>query len=63
MRLPICVVDGKPIEPHEDILREVVGWLRPQGTGGGQIVKRQDTGRFAHRACVELGPPESTLFR
>lgn len=62
MKLPICGLCGREIQMNEDILREVIGWLRPQGTGGGQIVKRRDTNRFAHRNCVEFGPPDGHLF-
>jgi hypothetical protein len=63
MRLPTCEVCGLPIEMRQDILKQVSGWLRPQGTGGGQIVQRRETGRFAHRTCVEHGPPDrASLF-
>jgi hypothetical protein len=64
MKLPICAVPncGKEIQLNQDILKEVIGWLRPQGTGGGQIVQRRETGRFAHRRCVEWGPSESRMF-
>ncbi len=50
----LCSTCGKLIDPvRDDYLREVTGWLRPQGTGGGQIVRRKSTGRIAHRFCIE----------
>jgi hypothetical protein len=63
MTAPVCEICGKPFDPKDAVLREVQGWLRPQGTGGGQIVKRRMTGKFAHRGCVDFGPPEGSLFR
>jgi hypothetical protein len=62
MNLPVCEVCGRSIAVRESIVKEVRGWLRPQGTGGGQIVDREETGRFAHRSCVEYGPPEGRLL-
>lgn len=56
LRCPVCTNDVDVV--RDDYLREVVGWLRPQGTGGGQIVHRTSTGRIAHRLCVERGPSE-----
>ena len=62
MKLPTCELCLQPIEPKDQRLVQVTGWLRPQGTGGGQVVKREHTGRYAHRTCVEHGIPEGRLW-
>lgn len=59
---PTCDLCRLSIYPNESILKQVTGWLRPQGSGGGQVVKREETGRFAHRTCVEHGIPEGRLL-
>ena len=62
MTYPTCELCGLPIDPKDSLLVQVKGWLRPQGSGGGQVVKREHTGRFAHRTCVEHGVPETRLW-
>lgn len=49
-----CAVCGQPIKVVVDgYMREVVGWLNPTLGGGGQIIRRRDTGRVAHKVCIK----------
>lgn len=52
-----CALCGESFTRTDAVCREVQGWerLRDQG-GANSIARRKETGRLAHKTCVEIGP-------
>lgn len=57
-----CAVCDRPFRAAETIMREVRGWERLRAQGGANaITRREETGRLAHRGCIEVGPPPAVI--
>lgn len=50
-----CAFCEREFKKTDAVCREVTGWerLRDQG-GANSIARRRETGRLAHKTCVEL---------
>jgi hypothetical protein len=52
-----CAICQREFTATDSVCREITGWerLRDQG-GANSIARRKETGRLAHRTCVEMPP-------
>lgn len=59
-----CSICRKQLQPHETIWREITGWEQPRDGGGANVIhRRRETGRYAHKSCVEAETKGGSLFQ
>lgn len=52
-----CALCTREFKATDSVCREVTGWERLRDKGGANsIALRRETGRLAHKTCVETAP-------